>query len=125
MKRERFLLLALMLLGGCASDRYSLGSVTFPGNAAEVKVLGQRPKVAVENEGPGRLRVDFDSPDDAWDKSVTLGVGLASRRLPGPVRVRIEPIGSAHATWRLTAWRAGGLRADLVLEREESTSGKR
>ena len=88
-------------------------------------MLGKQPAVAIENAGPGMLRVDFDSPDDNLDESMTLGVETQTRTLPGPLRVRILPIGSEHAVWRLKAWNADGLRADLILEQEASTYEKR
>ena len=119
MQRLRHLLLLLaLLMTSCASGRYSLGGSTSPGNVSEVQVLGDQPRISVENLGPGRLHVTFDSPDDAVDESVTIDTGMATRTLPGPVRVRLEPVGGAHTVWRLTARRSGGLRADLLVERE-------
>lgn len=116
MKLARLLFLVPVFLSGCASGRYSLGSTTASGTASEVLVLGRRPRVAVENDGPVPLRVDFDSPDDAWDCSVTPRAGVAERTLPGPVRVRLEPTGDGQAVWTLRAWEAAGLRVDLMLE---------
>lgn len=125
MQIDRRHLTVLLLLCSCASDRFSLGATTAPGDASEVQVLGRRPRVSVENEGPGRLHVHFDAPGDAWDDSVTLGVGVTMRTLPGPVRVRLEPLGDERAIWRLVARESTGLNADLLLEREALSRGKR
>lgn len=125
MNLGRTFLLAATLLTGCASGRYSLGATTAVGDVSAVEVLGRRPRIVVENEGPGLLRLDFEGPDGSRDDSVTVGVGVTARTLRGPVRVRLEPAGNEPIVWRLVATDCRGLRADVLVEHESGALGER
>jgi hypothetical protein len=109
--------LLLLLLTACASDRYSIAGSTPGGACSEVEVLGGRPQVSVENEGPGELRVQLvDAEDGRHEEVLAPGAQTEELVLPGPVLVAVEPTGELRAAWRLLALRATGLRVDLILE---------
>ena len=117
--------IAALLLASCSADRYSLEGQTESGYASEVNVLGKEPRIQVKNKGPAELRVEFDSPDDSRDESLILGVESVVRTMLGPVRVRLTPIGSDRATWRVESHRSDGLAADLILEDSAGSAGER
>jgi hypothetical protein len=114
-KLLRFVAL-LLLLGACASDRYSLASSTGAGDRSEVEVLGGRPQVSVENEGPGELRVLLvDAEGGRREELLAAGQWIDGVVLPGPVLVGLQPTGELRAAWRLLALRAAGLSVDLLV----------
>jgi hypothetical protein len=120
MNAMRLLLLAaLLLLPACASGRFSLGSSTAAGQASEILVLGAHPRIEVRNQGPGGLRVRFEPAGRGDPVVMELGEVGQIDTLPGPVLVRLEPLGDERVSWRLVAWQCGGLRADLVLEGDD------
>lgn len=115
--RHRWLLVPLLLLlSACASKRFSFGSSTAPGVRSEVLVLGSRPQVSVENEGPGELLLQLDSHGEHREEVVRPGELSAEHELRGPIRVGLEPLGAELVAWRLVAQRCTGLRADLILD---------
>jgi len=110
----------LLLLTACASDRYSVASSTGPGDRSEVEVLGGRPQVSVENEGPGELRVQLvDADGERHEQVLARGKRTEGLVLPGPVLVSMQPTGELRVAWRLLALRAAGLRVDVLVERVE------
>jgi hypothetical protein len=112
--------LLLLLLTACASDRYSVASSTGAGDRSEVEVLGGRPQVSMENEGPGELRVQLvDAEDGRHEEVLAQGERTEELVLSGPVLVAVEPTGELRATWRLLALRATGLRVDVLVERSD------
>ena len=62
--------------GGCSED-YRVGLVMLPSNQATVRVLGKKPHVIIENDGPGAVSVDFGAgprtmnPNSATGQTVT------------------------------------------------------
>ena len=111
------LLVALALLASCHADRYSLGSALDAGQAAEIVVLGSRPRIEVENAGPGMVTVRFEAVKVDDEHEVELHAGSTSMRtLPGPVRVLLLAAAEEGCEYRLIAHGCEGLRADLLLE---------
>ncbi|MCB9914959.1 MAG: hypothetical protein H6828_07390 [Planctomycetes bacterium] len=106
--------LVAALAAGCSSTRVAVTSSTSPGQVSEVRVLGDAPRVRVSNLGPGDLRVELDSPDDTADVTLELGQGSLRREAPGPLLLRLVPLGRREANWRVEAWNCTGLHSSLV-----------
>lgn len=106
----------LCLLAACAGGRYSIGGTTPKGDLAEVLVLGSRPRIRVDNRGPGELQVRFLTPDVDDQQARRMDAMSTEHRLRGPVRVTLEALGPGPAHWKLEAWNSTGLRADMLVE---------
>jgi hypothetical protein len=112
----RAILLALvgLVVLGCAGDRYSLRHTTAAGQASEVEVLGARPRIQVGAYGDGALLVELESAEEGRGVTTTLRASATQYTLPGPVLVRLTPQGDASVEWKVEAWGAAGLAADLI-----------
>ena len=115
MKRLLPLALAALVLATCSGTRLSTSGTTPPGAAVSIEVLGTAPRVEIANEGPGALRVELDSTNDAEDAVRVIGKGTTSFSALGPLRLRIGPDGDAEATWRMDAFSATGMRTTLLV----------
>ena len=82
------------------------------GSAAELLVPGNQLRIQVDNEGPGGVLLDFDSPVDKWDEELQLGVGTSVRSMPGPVRLRCSATGERGTSVEVRAWGASGMALD-------------
>lgn len=114
----RFFLLTLsLLLGvGCRSDRYSIGSTLAAEQQAEIEVFGHRPRILVENEGPGSLGVLFRGAGEEFGPSVLHPGAATMQTLFGPVKVRLIAVEGGGCDYQLTAHGCEGLAANLLDE---------
>ena len=108
--------LALLLAPGCQSKRYLVGFELPAGEAAELVVLGEQLRIQVDNEGPGNVVIAFDSPVDARDEHVEIGVGTTVRSMPGPVRLLCTSSGVEGTQVDVRAWGCDGMSLDQTPE---------
>ena len=101
-------LLVALLLAGCSSQRYHVESSVQPGKVIDVQVFGDQRPIVVENRGPGRLLVSFDSPAVGVVES-SLGEGQTMRTPPGTARLLLKPEGDLGCEWRIEANAGDGL----------------
>lgn len=121
--RLRFWTVALVLLPmlSCRSERYRMGVVIPAGTEAELLVFGNDLRIEVDNEGPGIVLLEFDSPDDALDEKVEFPMGTTTRSMPGPVRLRCTAIGTSGTSVDVRAWGANGMSLDQTPEPRTSS----
>jgi hypothetical protein len=109
-------LLALLLLAACHADRYTIGSTIASDQRGNILVLGDHPRVEVENIGPGRLVIRFEGSDGA-SIARTLEPGAATMQtLRGPVRIRLDAKDGGACSIELVADGSDGVEANVTME---------
>jgi hypothetical protein len=101
-------LLAAMLAGCLAGEHRIECSLETNGRAVAL-VTGRVPRITVENAGPGRIRLRFESAKGEDDGALDLSLGRITRSLRGPVRVHLQAYPGGAATIRIRARGATGL----------------
>ena len=104
----------LLVLAACSSHRFSYSSITMAGRVAELTVDGARPRIEVENQGPGSLRVELFTSDDTLVFDRTLLPNSATTEMaPGPITLRLTTTDETPCEWRVEVWGSSGLQVDL------------
>ena len=110
-KCKTLLLLPLLLLAACRSSSTTITSELGPGQTAEVVAFDAR-KVELENRGPGRLGVRFDTPGHS---EVWLSAGATSMIQGRHKRRTIELSADQRpVSYRITEYGGEGISIQLI-----------
>ena len=109
----RLATLACLAFASCGTTHYSLSHEFSNGVVAEIEVLGERPRITVENEGPDPLRVEFLGPAEEIVIGAVPALGATMQTLEGPVVVRMTAPKKGRCAFVIIAYASEGLAADL------------
>ncbi|MCA8978150.1 MAG: hypothetical protein KDC98_25710 [Planctomycetes bacterium] len=104
-------LLAPLFLTACGSMHFDSLHDLDPGSGLSIRVQGQRPYVAVSNDGPGVVSVAWTEGAEALE---TIVRGTHGRTLIAPARVTVYASAEDHSRIRIAVQKAAGLETEVI-----------